>query len=173
MFKYYVKLDEQGYPVADGQPAITSAEGMTEFVAYTATDKEYFLRYYSHYRQDSNGNWVAPDNLPSLQVSSLLRSIQDQGQTIADQKGTITDLQTDLADVQSDANTAKQDAKTANDALTAANTTITQLQTMAGSLTGQVAQANQTITTLQGLVGTLTGQIAQMKVAQTTTATTE
>ena len=110
MFKYYVKLDEQGYPVADGQPAITAVEGMAEFVAYTTTDKEYFLRYYSHYRQDGNGNWVAPDNLPSLQVSSLLRSIQDQGQMIADRDETIEGLKNDLTTAKSSAESAKSAA---------------------------------------------------------------
>ena len=143
MFKFYVKLGENGYPT--DTPVTETADGLVEFVAYTTTDKEYFLRYYSHYRQDNNGNWVAPDNLPSLQVSSLLRSIQDQGQIIADQKATITEVTTKL--------------QTAGD-------TISTLQSLTGSLTGQVAQANQTIATLQTMAGSLTGQIAQLKLAQ-------
>lgn len=114
MYTFYVSLDDDGY--ASSTPATEEADGLTAIVLYTSTDKEQFLRHYTKYRHDENGNWISPDNLPSLQVSSLLRSIQDQGQIIADQKGTITDLQTDLATAQTDATKAKADAKTANDA---------------------------------------------------------
>lgn len=171
MYTYYVSLDDDGY--ASSTPATEATDGLTAIVLYTSTDKEQFLRHYTKYRHDENGNWISPDNLPSLQVSSLLRSIQDQGQIIADQKGTITDLQTDLATAQTDATKAKADAKTANDALTAANTTIKSLQQMAGQLTAQSVAYQSTITQLQQLVGQMTAQIVQLQSTQTTTATKE
>lgn len=120
MYKFYVKIDESGYPTT--LPATESADGLVEFVAYTTTDKEYFTRFYAKYRRDENGNWISPDNLPSLTVGALLRSQQDQGQLIADRNETIIKLQTDLATAQNDATNAKTDAATAN----AANATLTE-----------------------------------------------
>lgn len=111
MYTFYVSLDDDGY--ASSTPATEAADDLTAITLYTSTDKEQFLRHYTKYRHDENGNWISPDNLPSLQVSSLLRSIQDQGQIIADQKGTITDLQADLTAAQSDATKAKADAAAA------------------------------------------------------------
>ncbi|HIW71057.1 MAG TPA: hypothetical protein H9875_00370 [Candidatus Levilactobacillus faecigallinarum] len=112
MFKFYVSLDADGYPT--GTPVTEPADGLTEFVAYTTADKEYFTRNYSHYRRDENGNWLAPDNLPSLEISALLRSQQDQGQMIADRDNTIAVLQENLTTAQADATAAKQDASAAN-----------------------------------------------------------
>ncbi|PTM24109.1 hypothetical protein DA798_02485 [Lactobacillus sp. PFC-70] len=137
MLTYYVKTDaETGY-ISEIKTVAT--EGYTEIYVLPSS-KEWFTRYYSHYKVENSVAKPTDSGLPDLSVDYLKAVIDQQAEQLIE----------------------------ANKSIDEASTTITTLQSLAGTLTGQVAKANQTIDSLQKMAGSLTGQIAQLKLAQTT-----
>lgn len=167
MYKFYVSIDENGYPTS--VPVTEIADGLVEFIAYTTADKEYFTRNYLHYRRDENQNWQAPDNLPSLTVSALLRSQQDQGQMIADRDQKIETLQTSLTTAQADAKKAKTDATDAQSKLITTTQTLIQLQQMAVQSSQAQAQSASSNSEMKTMLVQITQAMATLQAGNTKT----
>ncbi|MDT7019289.1 hypothetical protein RIN67_03170 [Levilactobacillus namurensis] len=140
MLTYYVKTDEETGYISEVKTVAT--EGYTEIYVLPSS-KEWFTRYYSHYKVENSVAKPTDSGLPDLSVDYLKQVIDQQAEQLIQ----------------------------ANESITKANSTITTLQGLAGTLTGQVAKANQTIDQLQAMAGSLTGQIAQLKLSQTVTNT--
>ncbi|MDT7015129.1 hypothetical protein [Levilactobacillus namurensis] len=137
MLTYYVKTDEETGYILEVKTVAT--EGYTEIYVLPSS-REWFTRYYSHYKVENSVAKPTDSGLPDLSVDYLKAVIDQQAEQLIE----------------------------ANKSIDKASTTITTLQSLAGTLTGQVTKANQTIDSLQKMAGSLTGQIAQLKLAQTT-----